>query len=93
MPPSKEPQRFDPLAPCPKHYALLSKLPLLHQLYSCKFTNCNAVASHQKQAEDQRKEVEKLDKKFEALSEESKETKKGVKGLQDRIAEAKSASG
>ncbi|KAH0278086.1 hypothetical protein KCU91_g2731, partial [Aureobasidium melanogenum] len=74
MPPSKEPQRFDPLAPCPKHYALL-------------------IASHQKQAEDQRKEVEKLDKKFEALSEESKETKKGVKGLQDRIAEAKSASG
>ncbi|KAH0355934.1 hypothetical protein KCU83_g1403, partial [Aureobasidium melanogenum] len=72
MPPSQEPQRSDPLAPYPKHYALL-------------------IANYQKQAEDERKEVEKLDKKLEALSEESKEAKETVKELQDRIATTSSA--
>ncbi|KAH0429999.1 type II DNA topoisomerase, partial [Aureobasidium melanogenum] len=72
MPPSQEPQRFDPLALYPKHYATL-------------------IASYQKQAEDQRKEVEKLDKKFEALSEESKEANEAVENLQDGIVKASSA--
>ncbi|KAG9666903.1 hypothetical protein KCU99_g9381, partial [Aureobasidium melanogenum] len=71
MPPSQEPQRFDPLAPCPKHYATL-------------------IASYEQQAEGQRKEVEKLDKKFEVLSEESKEAKEAVEKLQDGIAKASS---
>ncbi|KAG9521466.1 NCS1 nucleoside transporter, partial [Aureobasidium melanogenum] len=72
MPPSQEPQRFDPLAPYPKQYATL-------------------IASYEQQAEGQRKEVEKLDKKFEALSEESKEAKEAVEKLQDGIAKASSA--
>lgn len=90
MPPSQEPQRFDPLAPCPKHYATLSRLPFsLRYIHSGPLTR-DAVASYEQQAEGQRKEVEKLDKKFEVLSEESKEAKEAVEKLQDGIAKASS---
>ncbi|KAH0156659.1 hypothetical protein KCU67_g8230, partial [Aureobasidium melanogenum] len=90
MPPSQEPQRFDPLAPYPKHYATLSRLPFsLRYIHSGPLTR-DAVASYEQQAEGQRKEVEKLDKKFEVLSEESKEAKEAVEKLQDGIAKASS---
>ncbi|KAK6000068.1 hypothetical protein QM012_004056 [Aureobasidium pullulans] len=49
------------------------------------------ITEYQRQAEVQRKDIEKLDKKFEALSEEAKKTKQTVKELQNRIAEAESA--
>lgn len=51
----------------------------------------DTVENYQKQAEDQRKESEKLDKKFEVLSEESKGANQTVKKLKDRIAKASSA--